>query len=132
MGLNFTKIGLTPGMAGSHTLPLLIGQQAASRMILTGDLISAKEALKLGVVLDIFPGSQNGTDDDASPLMIAANDLATRISSSSPVAVRATVKTLRMRVDDGLERALQREADTQAHCYAAEDMVEGLVKLVGE
>ena len=60
-----------------------------------------------------------------------SNDFFTRnraIAAASPLAVRQTVHTLRMHLEDGcsLERSLQREADTQAICYNGPDMKEGL------
>ncbi|KAI8929404.1 3-hydroxybutyryl-CoA dehydratase-like protein, mitochondrial [Entophlyctis helioformis] len=118
MGLNFVRIGLTPGMGGSFTLPIIAGPQAAARLILTGDLVAASEAAALGLVL---------RQVEHDHLMAESMALARRIASASPVAVRQTVKTLRMRFHDGaFERALQREADTQAICYGSADMAEGL------
>ncbi|TPX47450.1 hypothetical protein SeMB42_g02448 [Synchytrium endobioticum] len=117
MGLNFVRLGLTPGMAGTHTLPIVTNPQVAARMMLTGDLVTGAEAEKLGMIL-------KATSPDA--LLPEALALARRIASASPVAVRATTKTIRMSLDDGIERALWREADTQAHAYAAADIVEGL------
>ncbi|KAJ3136734.1 putative enoyl CoA hydratase [Physocladia obscura] len=120
IGFNFVRLGLTPGMAGSFTLPRLIGHQAASRLLLTGDLVGADEALRLGLVLATPP---------AADLLSESLVIARRIASASPVAVRATVKTLRNAFESpggGLEQALWREADTQAHCYASKDIIEGL------
>jgi enoyl-CoA hydratase/carnithine racemase len=117
-GLNFVKLGLTPGMGGSHTLSLLTNPQVAARIILTGDLVSATEAKELGMVLETY--------EDPEKLMRGALDLARRIAANSPVAVRAATRTLRLRIDDGLERALWREADTQGLAYAGADMKEGL------
>ncbi|KAH6562187.1 hypothetical protein BASA61_000613 [Batrachochytrium salamandrivorans] len=118
MGLNFVRIGLTPGMGGSYILPVLAGQQVAARMMLTGDLVTGAEAESLGLVLK---------HTEPEEAMNESMKIARRIALASPVAVRQTVKTLRMQLHDGaLERALQREADTQAICYSSVDMVEGL------
>ncbi|KAJ3394140.1 putative enoyl CoA hydratase [Lobulomyces angularis] len=125
MGFNFVKIGLAPGMAGSHILPQLIGIQEANRLILTGELITAEEARSTGLLLKVVKQSENH-----KILLEEAGGLAKKIISNSPVAVRATLKTLRMKIDDGLERALQREADSQAHSYSSPDYIEGLDALV--
>ncbi|TPX35116.1 hypothetical protein SmJEL517_g02430 [Synchytrium microbalum] len=117
MGLNFVRLGLTPGMAGTHTLPIVTNPQVAARMVLTGDLVTGAEAEKLGMILKAVP---------SDTLLPEALAMARRIATASPVAVRATTKTLRLRIDDGIERALWREADTQAHAYATGDMHEGL------
>ncbi|KAL2913830.1 hypothetical protein HK105_206709 [Polyrhizophydium stewartii] len=118
VGLNFVRIGMPPGMGGSYTLPILVGPQVAARMILTGDLVGGDEAAALGLVLRaVAPDALAGD----------ALALARRVASASPAAVRQTVATLRMRFFDGaFERALQREADSQAICYNAPDMAEGL------
>ena len=50
MAFNFTKIGLHPGMAGTHFLPRLIGPSKAADLLLTGRLINAQEALECGLV----------------------------------------------------------------------------------
>ncbi|KAJ3232074.1 hypothetical protein HDU81_003321 [Chytriomyces hyalinus] len=120
IGFNFTKLGLTPGMGGSFMLPNLIGHQASARFLLTGDLISAQEAHQLGLILKI---------SDAKSLYPDSLSLARRIASSSPVAVRGVVKTMRNGFEaraGGMEQALWREADTQALCYSSKDMAEGL------
>jgi enoyl-CoA hydratase/carnithine racemase len=116
-GFNFVNLGIPPGMGGSYTLPILVGLQNASRLMLTGEIIDAKEAKELGLVLDVV--------EDAHE---AALVLARKIALASPVAVQATTKTLRMRLSDGaLDRAIQREADTQAICFSSSDIKEGLL-----
>jgi enoyl-CoA hydratase/carnithine racemase len=117
-GFNFVNLGIPPGMCGSYTLPLLIGQQNANRLMLTGDIVDAKEARELGLVLQVYEHDE--LEDEALKL-------ARKISSASPEAVKTTTKTLRLRFEDGaFERALQREADTQAICFAGADIKEGL------
>ncbi|KAI9335242.1 enoyl-CoA hydratase [Obelidium mucronatum] len=120
IGFNFVKLGLTPGMGGSFMLPNLIGHQAASRLLLTGDLVTAQEAKDLGLVLSIH---------EPQTLFLESLNLARRIAAASPVAVRGVVKTLRngfQAQSGGMEAALWREADTQAICYKSADMTEGL------
>ena len=55
-----------------------------------------------------------------------AMKLAREISSTAPLAVRTCVRTLRMQQDEGLDRALWREADAQAEVYNSADYTEGL------
>ncbi|KAI8610283.1 ClpP/crotonase-like domain-containing protein, partial [Chytriomyces sp. MP71] len=120
IGFNFVRLGLTPGMGGSFMLPNLIGHQAASRLLLTGDLVSAQEAKELGLILQVTP---------AADLFPTSLDFARRIASASPVAVRGVIKTMRNGFEGrsgGMEQALWREADTQGLCYSSKDMVEGL------
>jgi enoyl-CoA hydratase/carnithine racemase len=115
-GFNFVNLGIPPGMGGSYTLPILVGLQNAARLMLTGEIVSAEEGKDLGLLLGVYEDVHN-----------ASIQLARRIALASPVAVRATTKTLRMRFSDGaIDRALQREADTQALAFASEDIREGL------
>lgn len=115
VGVNFVRLGLHPGMASTHSLPLLLGQQNAARLLLTGDLVSAEEAVSLGLALSMA--------DDA---LAEALRLAERIAAASPHAVRATLRTLRTKWNADLQASLWREADAQAHSYATRDMQEGL------
>ncbi len=122
-GVNFAKIGMHAGMAGTYTLPTLVGQQVASYLLFTGDLVTAKEAQHRGwgLFLSTVP------KDSPKTVVDEALDVGRRIATSSPVAVRAMTKTLRMRLlDGGLERALQREADSQGHAYNLADYKEGI------
>ena len=120
VGLNFTRIGIPPGMAGSLTLPTLIGTQAAAKMMFTGELIGADEAVGYGLTLKKVPEAK---------IVDEALALAQKIAAASPVAVRASVKSMRSIIDEQLERTLQREANTQSIAYAAGDLVEGLKAL---
>ena len=118
LGLNFSRLGIHAGLGSTHFLPALIGNQAASYMLLTGKLISGTEAVRLGVALEACPGPEATMD--------RAMQIAHEIAECSPVACQSTLMTLRERQDEGLSRALQREADSQALCYAAPDLLEGL------
>lgn len=128
LGLNFTKIGITPGMLGSLTLPSIIGIQAATKMILTGGLISAKEALTNGMVLEVVEEIKGSikTTSEMSSVISSAFNLAQTISESSPVAVRASIKMLRNQIDGNMETALTKEAYAQALCFTLPDLHEGL------
>lgn len=117
LGLTFVGLGLHPGMGATHLLPTLVGHQTASRLLLTGDVIDGEEALRLGLVAEL------ADTDQVLPKTLA---LARRMAAAGPVAVRATVRSLRLVADEGLERALWREADAQAHCYATGDLRRGI------
>lgn len=119
MGLNFATLGIHPGLGSTHFLPRLVGPQAANRMLLTGELITAAEAVRIGLVAE-------AVDDP----LARASALADCIAAASPLAVRATLRTLRAQMDVGLPQALEREADSQAHCYAEGDLREGLAAVI--
>lgn len=125
LGLNFTKIGISPGMMGSLTLPSIIGIQAATKMILTGELISANEALKNGMILEVVEDVSKEVSSE-NPIVEAAFTLAKKISEASPVAVRTSIKMLRNELNVNMESALTKEADAQAICFTLPDLHEGL------
>lgn len=87
MGFNFVRIGIPPGMGSSYLLPFEAGRQVATKLLLTGDLISAQEALDYNLVLSLHKKAE---------VFPAALKIAERIASASPPAVRETTKTLRM------------------------------------
>ena len=58
--------------------------------------------------------------------------LATRIAAQAPVAVRGAVRSLRLGLDDGLDRALWREADAQSYCYSGPDLREGVAAVAAK
>lgn len=121
LGFTFVGLGLHPGMGCTHTIAAAASGQAASRMLLTGDVISGKEAAVLGLVASSHPSPDAAQEE--------AMGIARRIASQSPLAVRATVRTLRAASDAGLDAALQREADAQAQSYASTDYAEGLAAI---
>lgn len=115
MGLTFAKLGLHPGMAATHFLPIIAGPQVAADLLLTGRLISASEALSMRLVASV-------TDDALEDaLKLAAN-----IVTSGPVSVRTCVETLRRKQEEGLEAAFRREATAQSICYSTADLAEGV------
>ena len=123
LGLNFTRLGIHSGMGCSHLLLRALGGGPSAIMneiLLTGKVLSGREAMDLGLV--------NRLRDDAKA---AAYELAREITTAQhPVAVRTMLQTLRQRQDEGLERALQREAFAQAVCYSRGDWGEGVAAAV--
>lgn len=109
LALNFTRIGIHPGMAATYTLPRLVGLSTASRLLIAGDTITGREAKELGIVVDAPEG--------ADAVMAKALELAESCASASRVAVKETVQTLRGDPAE-LDKALDREARAQAVCYA--------------
>lgn len=118
LGITFVGLGLHPGMGATHYLPKIVGPQHAARLILTGDVVSGTEAQAMGMVLE--------THETPQATLAAAQALAARMAAQAPLAVRSSVRTLRNQQDEGLERALWREADAQSQCYASTDLSLGV------
>jgi enoyl-CoA hydratase len=116
LGQPEVKLGLTPGYGGTQRLPRLVGRSHALKLLLTGDIIDAHEALRIGLVDEVVP---------AAELMTRAEQIALSIAKNAPLAV---AETLRL-VDEGLalplELGLLREADSFGHLCATADKAEG-------
>jgi enoyl-CoA hydratase len=110
------KLGILPGFGGSQRLPRLIGSSAALKMILTGEMVSATEALRLGLVDEVLP---------AAELMPRARQLATTLASMPPLAVAATLEAFRSGSEMPIAEALQLEARLFGQLCGTKDKQEG-------
>ena len=117
LGLPEIKLGLLPGYGGSQRLPRLVGRSAALKLLLTGDMISAAEALRLGLV-----------DGVVSPadLLPRANDLATRIAGGPQLAISAILEAVREGSPLPLAEALALEARLFGQLFETADKREGV------
>lgn len=120
-GANFTRLGLTPGMAITYALPRLVGAPAASELLYTGRLVRGDEAARLGIASRAVP---------AAEVAEAARALADEIAASAPGAVRATKRLVRDGLAWDLRAAARREAMAQAEAVATEDAKEGVAALL--
>jgi enoyl-CoA hydratase len=116
LGQPEVKLGLLPGYGGSQRLPRLIGKGAALKLLLTGEIISAAEAYRLGLVDEILP---------AAELLPRAEKLALAIAANAPLAIRHTIAAVHAGCDLPLRQALDLEAAYFGLCCATEDQAEG-------
>ena len=114
---SFVKLGLVPGDGGAWLLPRIVGFSKATEMALTGDMLSAAEALACGLVSRVVPNED---------LMDAALDLARRIAANPPHAVRMTKRLLREGRMASLTALLEASAAAQAICHAPQDHEEAV------
>ena len=116
LGQPEVKLGVIAGYGGTQRLPRLVGRGAALKILLTGAVIDAREALRIGLVDEVVP---------ASELMARAEALAHEIAANAPLAVAETLRA----VDEGLglplELALLREAGRFGELCATADKAEG-------
>ena len=117
VGLNFTKLGLHPGMAATWTLPRLVGPALAAELLYSSRLIDGGEAARIGLANRALP---------AEAVLDAAGELAREIAGSAPMAVRATKRALARTLMASLEDQLSFEAAEQAVCFESEDVHEGI------
>ena len=111
------NLGIIPGGGGTQRLPRAIGVAAALRLILTGEMIEAAEAHRLGIVSEVCA---------AAELMPRALALAELIASKSPVAVASAKQATRAALSLPLDEGLRMERSLFAMCFASQDKIEGV------
>jgi enoyl-CoA hydratase/carnithine racemase len=109
---SFTKLGIIPGDGGAWLLQRIIGYAKAAELSFTGDVISAQEALRLGLVNSLVPADQ---------LMPEAMKLAERIAANPGPALRMTKKLLRTAQHARLAEVLELSAALQAIAHHTEE-----------
>lgn len=116
LGVPFARLGLYPGMGSTYLISAIVGHAKAAELLLTGRLITGKEALAIGLV------SESVEPEEVLP---RARAVAAEIASAGPATIRHLVATLR-RPPATLDDALMQEAAAQAISYASEEFEEGL------
>lgn len=111
------KLGITPGYGGTQRLPRLVGKGRAIELILTGRMIGAEEAERIGLVSRVVP---------APDLLGEAEKLLRTILSMGPVAVRLALEAMDRGYDTTLDDGLLLEANHFGLLSATEDMREGM------
>jgi enoyl-CoA hydratase/carnithine racemase len=114
---SFVKVGLIPGDGGAWLLPRVVGFSKAAEMALTGDAISAAEALACGLVSQVVPDDQ---------LLSTAHALAARIAVNPPHAVRMTKRLMMQGRDASLSTILDLSAAMQSLTHATADHQEAV------
>ena len=116
LGQPEVKLGILPGYGGSQRLARLCGKGAAHELCLTGEMISAEEAQRIGLVNHIY---------EPAELLPAAEALAKKIIGNAPLAVKFTMEAIERGVEMPLEEGLFLEATLFGVACATEDMREG-------
>ena len=109
-------LGIIPGAGATQRLPRVVGMGWAKHLILTGEIIDAKQALEIGLVTAVMPGGQ---------LQLRARELARRILRQGPLAARLAKLALNASARVDLDSGLLIETLAQAICYGSEDKQEG-------
>jgi enoyl-CoA hydratase/carnithine racemase len=114
---SFVKLGIIPGDGGAWLLPRIVGFSRATELALTGEMIDAAEALKIGLVSHVV------ADAD---LITKATEIATKIASNPPHAVRMTKRLLREGQTADLKNILELSAAMQALAHNTADNDEAI------
>ncbi len=116
LGQPEVKLGIPPGYGGSQRLARLCGKGVAQELCLTGEMIAAEEALRLGLVNHVY---------ELAELLPAAEALAKKIIANAPLAVRYTMEAIEHGLEMSQEEGLFLEATLFGLCCATDDMREG-------
>lgn len=121
IGFTFSRIGLHPDLGCMYFLPRLVGPAKAAELFMSGDMIPAGEALRLGMVNHIVP------DDEVMP---TALKLAETIAEKSPLALRLMKKGLHQTFEQPLDAMLKYEIYAQSLCFESKEAAEALQKFL--
>jgi enoyl-CoA hydratase len=110
------NLGVIPGFAGTQRLPRLVGRGVAMELILTGRIIDAAEALRIGLVTQVVPHDE---------LTSAAEKTANMLLGKGPLAVKAAMDAVNQGYDIDFDDACRLEANMFGVLCASADMKEG-------
>ena len=110
------KIGICPGGGGTQRLPRTVPVRLAAEMLLTGQMIDAQEAYRIGLVNKVVPSQQ---------LMAEAKKMAEAVCEAAPLAVRSAKECMYRGLGMSLEEGLRLEDDFQTYIMSTKDMEEG-------
>jgi 2-(1,2-epoxy-1,2-dihydrophenyl)acetyl-CoA isomerase len=117
----FIRRGLVPDWGGTFLLPRLVGTAKACELILTGDIIDAREAQGIGMVNRMVEPDQ---------LKEETHKLAQRLAQGPPIAIRLAKKGIYRSADLGLRSTLEYESYAQSICSKTDDAAEGVRSFV--
>jgi len=115
------NIGIIPGGGATQRLPRLIGEKRAKELIYTGDIITAEEALKLGIINRVVPEDQ---------LMATAREIAKKIAVKSAAALKLAKQAINHGLQTGLDAGLRYEYELYSLSLSLEDKAEGVAAFI--
>ena len=110
------KLGLIPGGGGTQRLPRLVGKGRALQLILSGEMISAQEAYRIGLVNEVVP---------AAELIPRAEAVLKQIFANAPLAVKYSLEAVNKGLETSQAEGLSLEASYFGLCAGTEDKKEG-------
>jgi enoyl-CoA hydratase len=116
LGQPEVKLGIIPGYGGTQRLPRLVGTGLAMQILLTGEMISAQEAHRIGLVNEVVP---------ADRLIARAEEIAAKIIANAPLAIQYCMEAVSQGLNMSLQEGLFLEATLFSVCCATDDKNEG-------
>lgn len=116
LGTPEVKLGIMCGYGGTQRLPRLVGPGRALEILLTGEMVDAQEALRIGLVNRVFP---------AESLLAEAEALLRKMLANGPLSLRFTLEAVRSGLEMPLDEGLRLEATLFGLICTSDDMKEG-------
>jgi enoyl-CoA hydratase/carnithine racemase len=116
LGLPEVRLAVTPGAGGTQRLPRIIGPARAKELILTGKVLTAEEAERIGLVNEVVPAGQ---------AVARATAIGEEIALRGPVAVREAKRLIDLAGETDIGAGLAAETDASQRVFATDDMLEG-------
>src|SRR5438105_12653687 len=121
LGQPEVKLGIIPGYGGSQRLPRLVGKGLANQILLSGEMISAQEALRIGLVNEVVPQAE---------LIARCEAIAQKIIANAPLAVQYCMEAVNKGMEMTLREGLYLEAVLFGLAFATEDKKEGTTEFL--
>ncbi len=116
LGLPEVRLAVTPGAGGTQRLPRVVGSAKARELILTGRVLTAAEAERIGLVHEVVP---------AGEAVARATAVGEEIALRGPLAVRAAKRLIDLASEVDIDAGLAAELDTSERIFQSDDMLEG-------
>jgi enoyl-CoA hydratase/carnithine racemase len=116
LGLPEVRLAVIPGSGGTQRLPRVVGPARAKELILTGRVVDADEAWRIGLVSEVV---------DAGQAVARAREIGAEIAARGPVAVREAKRLIDASSELDIEAGLAAELDASARVFATDDLLEG-------
>src|SRR6266436_1138622 len=120
-GLPEVKLGVIPGYGGTQRLPRLVGRGRALQLILSGAMINAQEAYRIGLINEIVPRSE---------LITRAEAILAQITANAPLAIKFSLEAVNKGLETSQAEGLLIESSLFAICAASDDKKEGTAAFV--
>ena len=117
------KLGVIPGAGGTQRLPRLVGKGRALQLILSGDMISADEAHRIGLVNEVVP---------AANLISRAEAILKQIGANAPLAIKFALEAVNKGAETTQAEGMVIESSFFAICAATDDKKEGTAAFLGK
>ena len=116
LGLPEVRLAVTPGAGGTQRLPRVVGTARAKQLILTGAVLTAEDADRIGLVHEVVP---------AGEAVARATAIGEEIALRGPLAVREAKRLIDLATDTSLDAGLAAELDASDRIFATDDLLEG-------